>query len=593
MRGQAAAVLAMKAASGYSASTRRSASRAARAERSVQRRILLVDGDTSARRVLHSRLSREGYQVEVAQTRPEAFERLFSWEAPPLAVVVCADAPEAEGFALTCELRRDIQTADVPVILIGREDAAEQAAACGADAYLRRPVYVNDVTALVKLEESRGRCDGARHLDTRDVPLHLLVRALLTTCRSARLSTREGQLVFSQGRLISATHGDAEGEIALRRMLLFFRGECTVTFGAALAPASLSVSLEDLCERVVPAVEGWRRMADERTLRARWAIDFRKLARTVHLLPEGMSRILRTCDGRRTVEQVILESGLDEAQTLEALVRLRQTGVLAEVDPAPADARVTDLAERLGERAKAALTVEEGLAPELQQQLRAFNIRPVRELPAHPPPVPAASPGAAVAAAEVSSTAEVEVDPAGSTREPGTVGPGGRARAWGLLAVLLVGGAGLATLWPRGEPVRPVVPGEEAPAAERIAAQAASTRQVHPRLEAALALLAQEKPEEAAALLEQVVREDPALVEGWVSLAHARLDAGDAPGAERAARAALQLSADHPRALIVLATIYLEAGKRAHAAQALRRYVQVDPEGAHVGEALQILAIER
>lgn len=562
-----AAMLAMRVASGSAASSRRgvsrASSRAAQAERPPPRRVLVIDGDANARRVLQSRLVREGYEVAVAQSAAQAFELLFSVEALPLAVIASTELSDGDGFQLTVDLRKDVQTAHVPVILLGRGDSAERAAACGADAYLPRPLYVNDVLTLVKLEESRRVLDDGRHLSTSEVPLHLLVRALAATAKSARLSVDGGQLVFSQGRLVNAAYRELTGEGALRRMVLLHRGDCTVTFGTTLTTAKLSLTLEELCERVLPSVERWRRSADDATLSARWAIDFAKLSKTVHLLPPGTSRLLRLCDGARTVEQVICDSDLDEVAALEALVSMYETGILVATAPRPSQRtgrgrlRLAPLEVVEANAEGTAANVDEGLAPELQQQLRAFNIKPVRDVANAVGPVVARTAPAPVAAAPAEQVAPA---PQAAADVPA---PGSSLLAAQRIGALLGAAALIASA------VALLIPARESDA--RAIAQ-----------RAAASVPAMMKQPEAAAT--------PVAAEAWVALAEARAVGGDLRGAERAAQAALEQHPDDPAALIVLATVYLELGKSEHAAQALRRYVQVAPDGPHVGQALQLLA---
>lgn len=559
-----AAMLAMKVASGSAASSRRSvsraSSRAAQAERPPPRRVLVVDGDANARRVLQSRLGREGYEVAVAESAAQAFELLFTAEALPLAVIASTELSDGDGFQLTVELRKDVQTAHVPLILLGRGDSTERAAACGADAYLPRPLYVNDVLTLVKLEESRRVLDDARHLSTSEVPLHLLVRALAATAKSARLSVDGGQLVFSQGRLVNATYRELTGEAALRRMVLLHRGDCTVTFGTTLTTAKLSLTLEELCERVLPPVERWRRSADEATLAARWAIDFAKLSKTVHLLPPGTSRLLRLCDGARSVEQVICDSDLDEVAALEALVGMHETGILVAAPPRAATRtgrgrlRLAPVQVVEANAEGAAANVDEGLAPELQQQLRAFNIKPVREVANPVQPVLARTAPAPVAPTEQVASASPEA--------AGVAAPGSSLLAAQPIGALLGAVALIASA------VTLLMPARESDA--RAIAQPST----------ALVTATMKQPEVAA---------PPVAAEAWVALAEARASGGDLRGAEHAAQAALEQHPDDPAALIVLAAVYLELGKSEHAAQALRRYVQVAPDGPHVGQALQLL----
>jgi Flp pilus assembly protein TadD len=94
---------------------------------------------------------------------------------------------------------------------------------------------------------------------------------------------------------------------------------------------------------------------------------------------------------------------------------------------------------------------------------------------------------------------------------------------------------------------------------------------------------------EAIAVLEGVTRENPRLVPAWVYLGLARYDARDSAGAERAANRALAMSPRNGRALMLLASIHLEAGEPEKAREKLNRYLELYPNGQFASEARQLL----
>ncbi|HZA14043.1 MAG TPA: tetratricopeptide repeat protein, partial [Myxococcaceae bacterium] len=94
---------------------------------------------------------------------------------------------------------------------------------------------------------------------------------------------------------------------------------------------------------------------------------------------------------------------------------------------------------------------------------------------------------------------------------------------------------------------------------------------------------------EAIRVLEGLTREHPMVVSGWVYLGMAKFDRNDRTGAQRAAKKALELDPKNGRALMLLATVHLEAGDTQRARTHLRRYLELYPNGQFAREARQLL----
>src|SRR5207244_2904790 len=69
----------------------------------------------------------------------------------------------------------------------------------------------------------------------------------------------------------------------------------------------------------------------------------------------------------------------------------------------------------------------------------------------------------------------------------------------------------------------------------------------------------------------------------------AQYDAGQTSQAETSAGKVLEIDAENGRALMLLATIHLEQGKREKASAELRRYLAVDPTGPYAADAKLLL----
>lgn len=122
-------------------------------------RIVLAEDNPDMRRYLCRVLS-PSYTVELARDGTEACE--LALRNPPAMVISDLMMPGLDGLALTRELRRAIQTHNVPVILVSAKADPETMAAAlelGADDYIVKPFGARELLARTRatLENARSR----------------------------------------------------------------------------------------------------------------------------------------------------------------------------------------------------------------------------------------------------------------------------------------------------------------------------------------------------------------------------------------------------------------------------------------------------
>ena len=103
------------------------------------------------------------------------------------------------------------------------------------------------------------------------------------------------------------------------------------------------------------------------------------------------------------------------------------------------------------------------------------------------------------------------------------------------------------------------------------------------------ALYDAQKYREAIALLEEITAADPSVEQAWVLLGLARFDHGDRSGAEDAAMKALSLNSKNGRAIVLLATVFLDKGQNREAKIELQRYLELYPKGPFAHEVRELL----
>lgn len=319
--------------------------------------VLLVDPDRKTRALLAGRLRNEGFDVEECGSAEDA-TTLLRHRPAPMVVVSEVALPRVDGFGLCEVLRADAKTAQTPLLLTGRPAdpaTAERARAAGADDYLPRPLYADDLVVRVQLACGRDGA-GVYGAATTALPLPVVVRALLAGTSAGRIEFEGGRglLTFRHGKVIGCDFEGTHGLDGVDRCLALARGHYLVRFGAVLVRSEVALSLEELCVSTLPRLRRFERLAGCGVpLEATVVVDFTALPGWMDRLPAGVEGVLRLLDGHRTVRQVILDAPFSEAVTLETLSRLYALGVL---EPArmPAGLNALRKAPRLFEPAATA-----------------------------------------------------------------------------------------------------------------------------------------------------------------------------------------------------------------------------------------------
>jgi CheY-like chemotaxis protein len=302
--------------------------------RARARPVLVVEPNGKTRSILQTVLGRKGFRVVAAGSADEGLRQIESEPVVPELVVADAKLDGSDGFSLCSRLRADERTAQVPIILMSSSSGVqveELATQAGADDFVAKPTFARDLLSLVQLRAGSSFGETDFRENTIELPLPILLRALLAGVRSGRVELFDppAQVTFRHGGVVDAYFGRTRGAEALVPMLLLGNGEYSVSFSRTLVKGSFYLSLKELYSTVLPAVRRWQQFADgDSSLSATLVVDFVALRSALSEIPESAYEVIRLFDEHRTIRQCILDCGLPESTSLAVIGRLYKMGVL-------------------------------------------------------------------------------------------------------------------------------------------------------------------------------------------------------------------------------------------------------------------------
>lgn len=113
--------------------------------------VLVVEDEPDIRDLVVLHLEREAFRVRTARSGPDALKQVKT--SPPDLIVLDLMLPELDGLEVCRRLRRDPETASIPVIMLtAKGDEADRVVGLeiGADDYVTKPFSPKELVARVK-----------------------------------------------------------------------------------------------------------------------------------------------------------------------------------------------------------------------------------------------------------------------------------------------------------------------------------------------------------------------------------------------------------------------------------------------------------
>jgi CheY-like chemotaxis protein/TolA-binding protein len=339
-------------------------------ERAAQS-ILVVESDEEIRSILDLSLRHAGYAVGLASSAAEAVDRLA--EAPDLVIATASD-PDALDL---CRLAKQTSEGEAPAVVLISEPGLEskrRGLDAGADDFVIKPIYVQEVVAraravLQRRERERLERSAVGALspaqgqprspagfvgDVADVPLVDLMRAIAAHQRSgvATLtadSGARGEIFFRQGNVVDAEVGRLSGRDAVYRLFCWTTGRLEVEWKSIRRKDTVEMRPNDLLMEALRRVDDWRHLLRGLPpLSTVPQVDFRCLAERLADIPDEVNKLLRLCDGVRTIEKVIDDCGLPDLDAAAAMGKLFRERIVHDARLSPASDEVPGGADMEG-----------------------------------------------------------------------------------------------------------------------------------------------------------------------------------------------------------------------------------------------------
>jgi two-component system phosphate regulon response regulator PhoB len=197
-------------------------------------KLLLVEDDPSLSELLEYRFQNEGYDVRSTADGDEAL--LLAAEETPDLVILDWMIEGTSGIEVCRRLRRDKQTAHVPIIMLtAREDEDDRVRGLdtGADDYLTKPFSPRELLARVSAVMRRIRpALAGETITVGDITLDPVGHRVLRRGQTLKLGPTEYRLlkffmespgrVFNRGQLLDGVWG-TESDIELRTVDVHIR----------------------------------------------------------------------------------------------------------------------------------------------------------------------------------------------------------------------------------------------------------------------------------------------------------------------------------------------------------------------------------
>lgn len=157
-------------------------------EKKKRKLVLVIDDEEEVRKSLMQFLEEEEFRVVLAEKGKRGLE--LSNKLKPDAIILDVFIPEKDGWEVLYELKKESETAEIPVIILTVSQDKATGMALGANGFLTKPVKKQVLLSELKRIRKKGKVENVLVVDD-DLATRRLIRQVLEEC-DCRVKEAEG-----------------------------------------------------------------------------------------------------------------------------------------------------------------------------------------------------------------------------------------------------------------------------------------------------------------------------------------------------------------------------------------------------------------
>ena len=310
----------------------------------ARQNLLLVDGYARNLRVLEVSLRKAGFSITTAGSAEQGLQYLE--HAEPDLIISDTQLRGGDGFEFCRAVKKDPRWAAIPFIFLTSASELEdkvRGLELGVEDYLTKPIYVKEVMTRVKMLLQRKQQERIGRKDARTkFSGQLADMAIVDLLQTIEISRKSGTIEletdlgnatvwFREGKVIDAQMGRLQAAAAVYRLLGISEGTFEVEFRNINRASVVEEATQTLLMEGMRRVDEWVRLLEGLPpLDHILTLDERLLAVRPDPLPSAETTLLRRFDGRRTIIEIIDDTGVDDLDVLQMIGSLYFEGLLTD-----------------------------------------------------------------------------------------------------------------------------------------------------------------------------------------------------------------------------------------------------------------------
>jgi hypothetical protein len=277
---------------------------------------------------------------------PETASLLVKASAAQL-VVIASRAEHERTHTLLRQLRAKEATRSLPILVLGPEDLRPTLAESNDIDLLTLPAFVRDVLTASEMIVAAGATAAQKpgeepcfEAPLTSVRTLSIVRSMNGLSRSGHLrlehNGRVGELLFHQGELTAASVGPLQAMAAVQHLMVWNEGKLELRLRQVPRRGQLRLSASEfLLELDRFQREYAHAMKEIGPAATVYAASQERMKQAGGAIPAEVTPVVRLCDGKRALSDIIDESPFRVLDSVRILGRLADLGILTRADGKP------------------------------------------------------------------------------------------------------------------------------------------------------------------------------------------------------------------------------------------------------------------